>query len=94
MAIFVLVLAIAATLAIFATTTAGREMLKRIGFRDRVSGAASSEDVAYLLQACGGDRQELRRRIDVERVRFPAMTEAEHYRHAIRKVFAENEKDS
>ena len=53
------VLAVGVTLAIFATTRPGRELAKRIGFRDHVAGAASSEDVGYLLEACRGDRAEL-----------------------------------
>ncbi len=85
----ILLIAILATLAIFATTTAGREVAKRIGLRDHVPGAAPSEDVAYLLAACGGDRREVERRLDVERDRYPQASEAEHYRRAIRKVFAE-----
>jgi hypothetical protein len=81
-------LAIVATLAVFATTRFGKSVAKRIGFRDHVAGAASAEDVAYLLSACGGDRAEADRRIALERARYPDMTEAEHYRFAIRKVFA------
>jgi hypothetical protein len=83
-----LLIAIAVTLAIFATTTRGRELRKRMGFRDRVPGAASSQDDDYLLAACGGDRRELERRIAIERERYPELTEAEHYRRVIRKVFA------
>jgi len=86
-----LILAIVATLAIFSTTTLGREVLKQIGLRDRVPGAASSEDVAYLRSACGGDLAESDRRVAVERERYPDLTEAEHYRRAIRKVIAERE---
>jgi len=91
MKLLMLVLAIAATLAIFATTTSGREIAKRIGFRDRVAGAAPTEDVAFLLSACDGDRAALDRRIEAERLRVPNLTEAEHYRRAIRKVLAERE---
>jgi hypothetical protein len=91
MTLLMLVLAIAVTIAIFATTTSGREIAKRIGFRDHVSGAATSEDVAYLLSACHGDRAALKERIETERLRYPDLTEAEHYRRAIRKVFAERE---
>jgi hypothetical protein len=89
MSVLMVILAVAATLAIFATTRRGREVLKQIGLRDRVSGAASSEDFAYLLRACGGDRHEMDRRVAVERDRFPALTEAEHFRRAIRKVMAQ-----
>ena len=91
MTLLMLVLAIVATIALFATTTSGREIAKRIGFRDRVTGAATSEDVAYLLSACHDDRALLERRIEAERLRYPGLTEAEHYRRAIRKVFAERE---
>jgi hypothetical protein len=91
MTFLMLMLVIAVTIAIFATTGAGREIAKRIGFRDRVPGAATSEDVAYLLSACHGDRAALEERIEAERLRYPDLTEAEHYRRAIRKVFAERE---
>lgn len=87
----ILLIAIVATLAIFATTQPGRELAKRIGLRDRVPGAASSEDVAYLLAACSGDRRDVARRIGAERDRYPELTEAELYRRAIRKVFAERD---
>ena len=86
-----MLVAIAVTLAIFATTKQGREIAKRLGFRNYVAGAASSEDVAYLLLACEGDPAELKRRIEIERTRYPELTEAEHYRFAIRKIFASRE---
>jgi hypothetical protein len=89
MSFWLLAFAVVATLAIFATTTRGREIAKRLGFRDRVKGAAPSADVAFLLEACGGDAQEVALRLDVERARFPDLTEAEHYRRAIRKAMAE-----
>lgn len=85
----ILVLVAVGTLALFATTRRGREIAKRIGFRDRVAGAAPSEDVRFLLDACGGDREEVARRLAVERERFSELSEAEHYRRAIRKVMAE-----
>lgn len=86
---WILGLAVVATIAIFATTKPGREIAKRIGFRDHVPGAASSEDVAFLLSACHDDQALVKNRIDVERRRYPDLTEEEHYRRAIRKVFAE-----
>jgi len=89
--LFMLLLAIVATLAVFATTTRGRTLMTRLGFRDHVAGAASSEDVSYLLSACDGDRAELERRIALERARYPELTEAEHYRFAIRRVFSSRE---
>ncbi len=89
---FLFVLASVVTLAIFLTTTAGRNILKRIGLRDRVPDAASSEDLAYLLSACGVDRNELDKRVSIERERFPGLSEADHFRRAIRKVFAERKR--
>lgn len=86
-----LLLAVLGTLAVFATTSSGREVLKRIGLRDRVPGAASSDDVAFLQAACGGDRREVERRLAVERERYPELTEAEHHRRAIRKILAERD---
>lgn len=91
MTALIILIVVCATLAVFATTRWGREIAKRIGFRDYVAGAASSQDVAYLLSACDDDRTVLARRIAAERERFPDLTEAEHYRRAIRKVFAERE---
>ena len=86
---FMLIFAVVGTLGIFATTSAGREVLKRIGLRDRVPNAAPTEDVEYLLAACDGDRQAVARRLALERERLPDLTEAEHYRRAIRKVVSE-----
>lgn len=85
----ILVLVLAATIAIFATTRSGREIAKRIGFRDRVKGAASTEDVDFLLSACDGNRASVGERLRFEQERFPELTEAEHYRRAIRRVMAE-----
>ncbi len=89
-----LLFAIAATLAIFATTRSGKRVATRLGFRDHVPGAAGTEDVSYLLNACDGDRAEVERRVGVERSRYPDLTEAEHYRFAIRKVFTARESSS
>ena len=94
MRVWTLLLVVVAVLAILATTTRGKAIAKRIGFRDRVAGAASTEDVAYLLTACNGDRAELERRIAFERARYPDLTESEHYRRAIRRVFAARESSS
>jgi len=90
--VLVLVVAVFAVVAIFATTQRGREMRKRVGFRDTVSGAAPTDDVAYLVQLCEGDRDEAARRVAAERDRFPDLTEADHYRRAIRKGV--NERDA
>lgn len=89
MSLLFLLIAAAATLAIFLTTAPGRKLLKRIGFRDYVPGAAPSGDLEYLRAACAGNLTEVDRRIAVERTRYPDQTEAEHYRRAIRKVMNE-----
>ena len=81
-----------AVLAIFATTKSGRRIAVRIGLRDHVAGAASSEDVDFLLLRCGNDRVEALRRVAVERERFPDLCEADHYRRAIRKLLAESKR--
>ena len=84
-----LLAAIAALVLIFATTRFGRDAMKRFGLRDKVSNAAPSDDVAYLVSLCDGDRREAERRVEAERERFPDLTEAEHYRRAIRKGMTE-----
>jgi hypothetical protein len=84
---------LAAVLAIFATTRIGRRVAVRIGLRDHVAGAASSEDVGFLLRRCGNDRVEVARRVAVERDRSPDLSEADHYRRAIRRLLAEAERD-
>lgn len=89
--LLLLVVALLATLAVFATTRRGREIAKRIGLRDRVPGAARSEDVQFLLDACGGDWAEVERRLERERSRLPDLSEADHHRRAIRRILAERE---
>lgn len=84
-----LMVALIGTIAVFLTTKRGREVAKQIGLRDRVKGAAKSDDVSYLLASCEGDRGEMKRRIEFERERFPDLSEAEHYRRAIRRVMAD-----
>jgi len=84
---------LAAVLAVFATTRAGRRLALRLGFRDRVPGAAPSEDVEFLLKRCGNDPVEAARRVAAERDRFPALAEADHYRRAIRRLLSEQPGD-
>jgi hypothetical protein len=82
-----------AVAAIFSTTPIGRRLAVRVGLRDHVAGAASSEDVAFLMTRCGHDRAEALRRVAAERERFPALGEAEHYRRAIRRILQEQRDD-
>lgn len=84
---------LAAVLAIFATTPLGRRVAVRIGLRDHVAGAASSEDVDFLVHRCGNDHVEARRRVAAERERFPDLSESDHYRRAIRRLLAESKRD-
>lgn len=86
-------LVLAVVVAIFATTPAGRRLAVRVGLRDHVRGAASSEDLAFLFGRCGHDRAELERRLAAERARFPALSEAEHCRRAIRRILQEQKRD-
>ena len=73
-----LALALVGTIAVFLTTKRGGEVAKQLGLRDRVAGAAKSDDVAYLLSACDGDQAELKRRIEFERERFPELLSLIH----------------
>lgn len=82
---------LAAVVAIFATTPAGRRLAVGIGLRDHVAGAAPRSDVDFLLARCGGDQAEARRRVEAERERFPALPEADHYRRAIRRILQEQQ---
>ncbi len=84
---------LAAVLAIFLTTKVGRRVGVRIGLRNHVAGAASSEDVDFLVRRCGNDRVEALRRVAVERERLPDLSEADHYRRAIRRLLAESKRD-
>ena len=78
-----------AVVAIFLTTDSGRQLRERIGW-PRSSGArAPREDHEFLLRACGGDYDELQRRLEAELERNPALSEAESYRKAIRRYFSE-----
>ena len=82
-------IALAAVLAVFATTRPGRKLAVRMGLRNHVAGAAPSKDVEFLQSRCGGDPAEAERRVAAERERFPALAEPEHYRRAIRRILAE-----
>lgn len=77
-------------LAVFATTKPGRRLVAALGLRTDFAGAASSEDVDFLLGRCGNDPVEVARRIAAERERFPDLSEADHYRRAIRRLLSES----
>jgi hypothetical protein len=82
-----------AVLAIFATTKPGRRVAAAIGLRTGVAGAATCEDVDFLLGRCGNDPVEVARRVAAERARFPDLSEADHYRRAIRRLLGEAASD-
>ena len=84
---------LATVLAIFATTATGRRLVAKVGLRGPVAGGAPGEDVEFLLRRCRGDVAEVARRVAAERERFPALTEADHYRRAIRRLLAESPAD-
>ncbi len=89
-----LAIAIASVIAIFLTTERGRRLADRLGVSERwISRAVPSEDREFLLRACGGDREELTRRIESERERFPEFDEARLYRRAIRREMASPSRD-
>ncbi len=87
-------LVLAIVLAIFATTTGGQRIMATAGLRRFVKGAAPEEDRDYLLRACGGDRDEVRRRLEDERARNDSLDEAQLYRKAIRRVVNERKGES
>lgn len=90
MSTFLMTLAVlVAVVAVFATTRAGRTLRARVGFGLPASGGARSEDVEFLLARCGQDAREVARRVEAERERFPALSEADHYRRAIRRLLNE-----
>jgi len=79
-----LILVVGFTLWIFSTTPAGKRLMDRMGLDLSRKARAPAEDRDYLLRVCGGDRQELERRLDLARRNNVEMSEAEAYRKAIR----------
>ena len=79
----VIVLGIA--VAVFLTTRRGREVASRLGLHIPGKGAAPKEDHDSLLRVCGGDIDELKRRLDQTRKNNPELNEAGAYRRAIRE---------
>ena len=84
----VLVVSLLALGALLLSTAPGRRLGERLGIPP-LRGRAPKDDRAFLLNACGGDRGQLRSRLSVERERWPEATEAELYRKAIRGWFQE-----
>jgi len=82
---------LAAMLAIFATMPAGQRVLARLGLRGLTKGAASDDDLDFLLKVCNGDHREVARRLDAARSPGRELAEAELYRRAIRTWFQEKD---
>ena len=78
-----------AVVAVFLTTASGRRLREWIGWPSSAGARAPREDHEFLLHKCGGDFDELQRRLRAELERNPALSEAESYRRAIRRYFNE-----
>jgi hypothetical protein len=78
------ILVLAAVIALFLTTPAGKRIAARLGIRVRGKESAPREDHEYLLRVCGGDYDRLRAMLDEARRHNPDMSEAQAYRRAIR----------
>jgi hypothetical protein len=70
--------------AIFLTMPAGKAFASKIGLKLPSKSDASNEDHDYLLRVCGGNVDELQRRLKAARGGNFDMTEAQAYRSAIR----------
>lgn len=79
-----LVIAVAAVVAIFSTTSAGQRLAASLGIDALLRKGPPREDREFLLQVCGGNRRKLAERLDAERRKNRAMSEAQVYRRAIR----------
>ena len=78
------ILVLGFTLWIFSTTPAGKRLMDRMGLDLARKSRAQPDDHDYLLRVCGGDPDELARRLADARRHNPEMSEAEAYRKAIR----------
>ena len=83
-----LIVAVAVVL-IFLSTPRGRRLAARFGVRNPLRGGVDADTRRYLLDACGGRRSELVRRVEDERRRFPDLDEAALYRRAVRTLMRE-----
>lgn len=76
--------ALAAALAIFATTPRGAALAQRLGLRIPGKDRAPKEDVDYLLRVCGDDPEAVAALLAEARVHDSDMSEKDAYRKAIR----------
>ena len=77
-------IAVATVLAIFLTTNRGRKFARVLGLSDLRRTRVPREDREFLLDACGGDENEVQERLEAERARYPGFDRAQLYRKAIR----------
>ena len=77
-------IALAAVLAIFFTTHAGRRLARRIRLPIGRASRVPAEDRNFMLEACGRDKREVERRLEADRVRYPGFDPPQLYRRAIR----------
>ncbi len=89
-----LLLTTAAVLAIYSTTTSGKRMISRLGLTSLDRSGPPGEDQDFLLRVCGGDPEEVQRRLDAERRRNANLSEAETYRKAIRRYMNSRPEES
>lgn len=80
-----IVVVIVAVAAIFLTTRRGKEISAQLGLEMPGKNKVPEEDRDYLLRVCGGDVEELQRRLAATRKNNPELSEAGAYRRAIRE---------
>ncbi len=80
-----LLVAVVTVSAIFSTTNRGRRWLGAMGVSNFRIKRIPAEDLEFLLDSCGRDTAEVKRRLEAERIRYPALDEAQIYRKAIRR---------
>lgn len=92
--VLIAVVVLLLVLAIYLTTPGGQRLLSALGLHRFVKDAAPAEDRAYMLRVCGGDHAEVERRLQSERARNDALSEAQVYRKAIRRLMNERKDDA
>lgn len=85
MRLLTLVLMIAAVVAIFLTTRRGKAIAAQLGLEMPGKNRVPEDDRDYLLRVCGGDVEEVQRRLAATREHNPELSEAGAYRRAIRE---------
>ena len=64
-------------------------MAASLGLHNPFRGGVDRDTRRYLLEACGGDRRAMAKRIEAERSRYPDLDEQALYRRAVRRVMNE-----